>query len=115
MANKNDEMKVNGEVEAEVLSGAYVHKLKKPFPYEDHNFEKFTFNWDTLSGADMVDVEREMSDDGEFAISPEYSTSYLLRLAAKAANVSYEVIKRLPIDEAGIIRNKTRDFLRCGA
>lgn len=114
MANK-DEIKMNGgEVPAERFSG-YVHVLKKPFSYEDETFKEFTFNWDMLSGKDMVDIEREMSDDGEFALSPEYSTSYLLRLAAKAADVNYEVIKCLPIDEASVIRNKTRDFLRRGA
>lgn len=112
MASEN---KANKPVEVEILSGAYVHKLKKPFSYEDKCFEEFTLNWGLLTGADMADVEREMSDEGEFALSPEYSTSYLLRLAAKAADVNYEIMKHLPLDEAVIIRNKARDFLRRGA
>lgn len=106
MAHMNEEIKENG---------AYVHKLKKSFSYEDKTFTEFTFNWEMLSGEDMTKIEREMADEGEFAMSPEYSTSYLLRLAAKAADVNYAVIKHLPLDEALVIRNKTRDFLRRGA
>ncbi len=56
-------------------------------------------------------IENEMAAVGEYALSPEISTSFLYRLAARAAGVGSDVIENLPIRDFGKIKNKSRDFL----
>lgn len=91
--------------------GAYVLTLAKPYTYEEKTYEMFTFDFERLIGADLVDIETEMTAVGEFALSPEISTSFLYRLAAKAAGVGSDVILHLPIREFGRVKKKAQDFL----
>lgn len=90
---------------------AYVHEFTKPYTYEDKTYEKLVFDFEKLIGADLVAIENEMAAVGEYALSPEISTSFLYRLAAKAAGVGSDVIEHLPIRDFGKIKNKSRDFL----
>ncbi len=95
----------------EIPEGAYVLALEKPFTYEDKTYEKFVFDFERLIGEDLVDIETEMTAVGEFALSPEISTSFLCRLAAKAARVGSDVILHLPIREFAKVKNKAQNFL----
>jgi hypothetical protein len=90
---------------------ALVHTFKKPFEYEGKKYEKLTFDFESLIGQDMVDIENEMAAVGEYVLSPEISTSFLLRMAAKAAGVGSDVIAHLPIRDFGKVKNMSRDFL----
>lgn len=97
--------------DSDTPEGAYVHEFTKPYTYEDKTYEKLVFDFEKLIGADLVAIENEMAAVGEYALSPEISTSFLYRLAAKAAGVGSDVIERLPVRDFGKIKNKSRDFL----
>lgn len=97
--------------DSDTPEGAYVHEFTKPYTYEDKTYEKLVFDFEKLIGADLVAIENEMAAVGEYALSPEISTSFLYRLAAKAAGVGSDVIEHLPIRDFGKIKNKSRDFL----
>lgn len=92
-------------------TGKYTHEFKKPYSYEDKTYTKLEFDFEKLIGEDLVAIENEMAAVGEYAISPEISTSFLYRLAARAAGVGSDVISHLPISDFGKIKNKSRDFL----
>lgn len=92
-------------------TGKYTHEFKKPYTYEDKTYTKLEFDFEKLIGEDLVAIENEMAAVGEYAISPEISTSFLYRLAARAAGVGSDVISHLPISDFGKIKNKSRDFL----
>ena len=77
----------------------YTHVFKKPFEFEG------------LLGSDMIAVENEMAAVGEYVLSPEISTSFLSKMAARAAGVGSDLIEHLPIRDFGKIKNKSRDFL----
>ena len=62
--------------------GKYRHKFKTPFTYEDKTYTELEFNFEKLKGKHLVDIENEMAAVGEYALSPEISTSFLYRLAA---------------------------------
>lgn len=94
-----------------VPEGACVINLARPYTYEDKTYNKFVFDFESLIGEDLVDIETEMTAVGEFALSPEISTSFLYRLAAKAAGVGSDVILNLPIREFGKVKNKAQSFL----
>lgn len=104
--------KTNGNVtDSDTPTGAYIHKFQKPYTYEDKTYTELTFDFEKLLGEDLVAIENEMAAVGEFALSPEISTSFLYRLAARAAGVGSDVIVNLPIRDFGKIKNKSRDFL----
>ena len=92
-------------------TGKYTHEFKKPYTYEDKTYTKLEFDFEKLTGDDLVAIENEMAAVGEYALSPEISTSFLYRLAARAAGVGSDVISHLPIRDFGKIKNKSRDFL----
>ena len=88
-----------------------MHEFKKPYTFEDKTYTKLVFDFEKLIGDDLVAIENEMAAVGEYALSPEISTSFLYRLAAKAAGVGSDVIAHMPIRDFGKIKNKSRDFL----
>ena len=97
--------------DSDTPQGAYVHKFQKPYTYEDKTYTELVFDFEKLIGDDLVAIENEMAAVGEYALSPEISTSFLYRLAAKAAGVGSDVIAHMPIRDFGKIKNKSRDFL----
>lgn len=101
----------DSDTKEKVPEGAVVINLARPYTYEDKTYKKFVFDFEGLIGEDLVDIETEMTAVGEFALSPEISTSFLYRLAARAAGVGSDVISSLPIRDFGKIKNKSRDFL----
>lgn len=105
------EMAVVTDSDTKIPEGAYVLTLEKPYTYEDKTYEKFVFDFEGLTGMDLVDIETEMTAVGEFALSPEISTSFMCRMAAKAAKVGSDVLLHLPIREFAKVKNKAQNFL----
>lgn len=97
--------------EAENDVGVYTHTLKKPFTYEGKTYEKMTFNFERLTGRDMVSIEAEMQAKNEFALAPEISRIFQAKMAAKATGIGDDVIKALPIKDFNKITNAARNFL----
>ena len=97
--------------DSDTPEGAYVHEFTKPYTFEEKTYTKLVFDFEKLIGDDLVAIENEMAAVGEYALSPEISTSFLYRLAAKAAGVGSDVIAHMPIRDFGKIKNKSRDFL----
>ncbi len=109
LAEKN---KTNENVtDSDTLTEVYVHQFEKPYKFDGKTYTKLEFNFEKLIGTDLVNIENEMAAVGEFAISPEISTSFLYRLAARAAGVGSDVISGLPLREFNKIKNQSRDFL----
>lgn len=97
--------------EVNKTTGFFEIEFEKPFKYEDKTFERMGFDYNKLTGQDLINIEKEMTDIGEYALSPEISPNYLARLAAKAGGVSVDVITALPLKEFNRIKNSARDFL----
>lgn len=103
------------EREAKMSAGqsVYVHKLSKPFTYEDKTYEEFTFEWDKLTGNDYLAIEAEMGAIGKVLITPEFSGEFVVRMATKACteNIGSDVLCALPLNDFNKIRGKARSFL----
>lgn len=91
--------------------GAYTHTFKKPFTYEDKTYEKVTFDFERLTGHDMVSIEAEMQANSEYALAPEISRSFQAKMAAKAAGIGSDTLEAMPIKDFNKITNAARDFL----
>lgn len=106
-----EQMRAEGAADG---ADVYVHILKKPFTWEGVTYEKLTFDFGGLTAGAMEEVDDELAAEGRYAIVPEYSAAYTLRLAAKAAKVHISVLENLPLYEGNVIRKKARNFFMRG-
>lgn len=99
------------EKPAEGNTGVYTHVFKKPFEYEGKTYTELTFNFERLSGHDMVSIETEMQMNNEYALAPEISRSFQGKMAAKAAGIGSDVLEAMPLKDFNKITNAARSFL----
>lgn len=92
-------------------TGVYTHVFKKPFEYEGQTYTELTFNFERLSGRDMVSIETEMQMANEYALAPEISRSFQGKMAAKAAGIGSDVLEAMPLKDFNKITNAARSFL----
>ena len=60
---------VNEPVQAD--AGVYTHTFKKPFEYAGETYTTLTFDFEKMTGRDMVSIETEMPCAGSV---PEFSS-----------------------------------------
>lgn len=98
----------------------YVHHLSKPLQWEGRTMDTLTFQWDALTGADHLDIERELLMKGVTLVVPAYTGEYLLGMAVRACTERTEmglpvfgpaVLKSLPLNDFITICNRARRFL----
>lgn len=94
-----------------IPEGAYVLTLAKPYTYEDRTYDRFVFDFEKLAGDDLINIENEMAAMGETILVPETSTSFLGRLAARAAGVRSDVITSMPVRDFIRVKNVAQNFL----
>lgn len=92
-------------------SGVYVHKFKKPFEYEGKKYDTLNFYFERLTGRDMIAVENEMQNNGEYALDPILSRNFQSKIAAKAGGVASDTLEAMPIQEFNSITTAARNFL----
>ena len=89
----------------------YTHKFSSPVEMEGKKYTTLTFYFDKLTGDDIEAVEAELQDQNKYVLSPEISSAFQCILAAKAAGVASDDIRRLPVKDYMKIKNKARNFL----
>ncbi len=120
---ENQEIWGNVPEEHEIVTGTigvYIHRFSKPFTYEGKTVEKLTFDYESLTGNDMLEIEKEMQACKEFSVGAEVSKLHQCKLAAKAAShakevngfsIGSDVIAAMPMKDFNKICNAGRDFL----
>lgn len=91
--------------------GLYKHTFKRPFTYEGKTYKEMAFNFERLTGRDMVSIEAEMQANNEYALAPEISRSFQAKMAAKAAGIGSDILEAMPLNDFNRITNAARDFL----
>lgn len=97
----------------------YVHTFSRPFQWEGKTYDKLTFHWDTLTGADHLEIEFEMMKQGKTLVVPEFTGEYLCGMAVRACDELREIapptrkiaMKALPLKDFSAICSKARSFL----
>lgn len=92
-------------------TGLYTHTFRKPFTYEDKTYKTLEFDFESLSGRDMVAIEAEMQANSEYALAPEISTSFQSKMAARAAGIGSDVVEAMSINDFNRITSAARRFL----
>lgn len=91
--------------------GVYTHKFKKPYEYAGKVYEELTFNFERLTGRDMISIETEMQSQNQYALAPEISRSFQSKMAAKAAGIGSDEMDAMPLPDFNKITNAARNFL----
>lgn len=89
----------------------YTHHFKKPVEIEGKQYKSLTFYFEKLTGDDMEKIEAELQDQNKYVLTPEISSTFQCMMAARAAGVAADEIRRLPLRDYMKIKNKARDFL----
>lgn len=97
----------------------YAHALSKPFQWEGKTYDKLTFHWGTLTGADHLEIEFEMMKQGKTLVVPEFTGEYLCGMAVRACDELREIapparkiaMKAFPLKDFSAICSKARSFL----
>lgn len=110
-AKKSGVVDMSARKEEKEKSGTYTHNFKTPVKIEGKEYKSLTFYFDKLTGEDVEAIEEELQDQNKYVLSPEISSVFQSMLAAKAAGVASDEIKRLPIRDYMAIKNKARNFL----
>ena len=92
-------------------SANYTHKFSEPVEIMGRKYKEMTFYFDRLCGEDIEKIEAELQDQGKYVLSPEISSVFQSMLAARAAGIGADEIKRLKVRDYMKIKNKARDFL----
>lgn len=92
-------------------SGNYTHNFKKPIEIEGQKYTSLTFYFDKLTGEDIEAIEEELQDQNKYVLTPEISSAFQSMLAARAAKIPADAIRRLPVRDYMAIKNKARNFL----
>ena len=97
--------------EKEEKSANYTHEFSKPTEIGGKKCKKITFYFEDLNGEDIEAIEAELQSENKYVLSPEVSSIFQTMLAARAARVGADEIRRLKIRDYMKIKNKARDFL----
>lgn len=89
----------------------YTHNFKAPVEINGEKHKTLTFYFEKLTGEDVEAIEEELQDQNKYVLTPEVSSAFQTMLAARAAGVGADEIRRLPLGEYMKIKNQARSFL----
>lgn len=95
------------------VTALFTHTLSRPVEYEGEKYESLTFDFDSLTGGDSIDVETELLAKGHPVISKSIDTQYLMRMCARActADIDYNIFRALPVKDFNRIIATAKRFL----
>lgn len=89
----------------------YTHKFSEPVEIEGKTYKSLTFYFDKLCGEDVEAIEEELQDQNKYVLTPEVSSVFQTMLAARAAGVGADELRRLKLKDYMKIKNEARSFL----
>lgn len=120
MANETDKIvKIDDDEwaaakeEEEKSKSRITVSLAKPFEWEGETYSELVFDFDTLTGKDSMEIEREMRAKGIPLVTPAFSGEYLIRAAVRActAELGIDALMALPMPTFNRIRTSVSAFL----
>lgn len=108
------ELKVAEEEAQKLTDSTFSFKLRKPLNYLGKTYEEFHFDFDSLTGADALDVEEEMQKEGlPVVVVAAFNSEYLIRIAAKACSepIGSDAFRYCSLYDFNKIKDRMRGFL----
>lgn len=86
-------------------------EFSHPIKYKDNDITSLDFDFESLTGRDLIDTEETLKKLGYTVAAWEYSRTFLLYVAAKSAHIPADVLKDLPAADFTKIINEALSFL----
>lgn len=94
-------------------------KLKKAITYQDKEYKDIDFDFENLTGAELLEASSVFQDIGITgnmgkmyeSLLPQLSMQFQAKVAAMAGKVPYEVVTKLPAAEFLMVTNEAKSFL----
>ena len=109
-ATKTGIVSMDGKKKEKKSSLNYTHNFKTPVEIEGQQYKSMTFYFEKLTGEDVEAIEEELQDQNKYVLTPEVSSVFQTMLAARAAGVAADEIRRLPLGEYMKIKNQGLDI-----
>lgn len=99
--------------EAQNAPGTVTVKLAKPQMYNGEEYSELTFDFESLTGDDALNISDELTASGKTVVMPALSEQYLIRVAARActAPVGADIFRGMPLKNYLRIVGAARNFL----
>jgi hypothetical protein len=86
-------------------------KLQKPLNKDGKTIKTISLNLDSLSGSDIISIERELRQRGDTSLNPLISSEGLAVVAARASGFVPEDIISLSAPDFIQVTGEVRNFL----
>ena len=110
-AQKNGIVSMEDKKTEKKTSLNYTHTFKALVEINGKKQKVLTFYFEKLTGEDVEAIEEELQDQNKYVLTPEVSSVFQTMLAARAAGVGADEIRRLKIKDYMKIKNQARSFL----
>lgn len=118
MAKLNDE---NGDLSLDEAGKAidnatedniFTLSFKTPFEYQGEKYDALHFDFDKITGADLLNAEDELNRNNRFLLDAQFSGRYMAIVAAKACKepLGSDFVSRLPGRKWNQLRRAVRNF-----
>ncbi len=87
--------------------------LRKPVEYNGEKYEKLEFDFDMLTGRDLINIGEELRSRGKVTVSPIANSEFLAITAIRActAPIGTDIYDVLSLFDAAKIETMTRNFM----
>ena len=86
-------------------------KLSKPILHRGESLEVLDIPLEEITGNDLIEVEKQLTQSGEAFVVTDFSRSYLIAVAARAAHLPVEALKTTSAKDFTKITIEVRNFL----
>lgn len=88
-------------------------QLKKALKHKGKDLTELNIPLEELTGADLIEIDKQNidMDDRKAMILPEFSKSYLIAVAARAARIPVEVLRQLGARDFTVVTGAVQNFL----
>ena len=93
------------------MENKFTLNIENGYTWEGKEYKEIIFDFGKLKGTDLIAIEKEMNDAGEFALTAETSPNMCARIAARAAGLPFDVIANMPLAYFNQVRSAARNFI----
>ena len=96
----------------EQTDGIYTHALSAPVLYDGKTYSELTFDFDSLTGGDSLDVMDELMRKGHAVLMKSVDDFYLMKMCARACKekVGDDIFRMMKPRDLNRILNVSRRF-----
>lgn len=109
---ENEEWEAAKEASAN-SSGTYTHVLKRPFEHNGTKYTELHFDYDALTGKDVLNIEEELMGQNKPVIVPALSPSFVTLMCVRACQepIGEDAFELMSFKDFVTIKDKGRNFL----